>query len=358
MKNIVERGNLMAIKKLIVRFIDDNGNYEEEEIYEVMGLKEDPDFGFISSEAEIVQVSKNQYEGSIVSLENGERFLLVSKEEEYSLEELTESPYVLNKLSEEKIISIGNNLPSIIADSIRIPDNIDELINKVIDIKLTRDNINDCIELLRKFPIRVDDLIDNLEIIQSKYGSIDVKDIQNTKLLNELSGLFRDFKMYRKAKVLLERSLDINEKNPVTNTRMGTVCKLMGNYTDGILYYNTSNTYKESSYSYIGLGALYRDLNELLEAEKCYLKSFQFENNNQHKHAHRGIGAVYFDMGRYDEGKKHFRLGDVNIGYLFNWYKEAEHNYEDEKAIEILRLILEIDPNHRVAKYNLVRLED
>ena len=72
-------------------------------------------------------------------------------------------------------------------------------------------------------------------------------------------------------------------------------------------------------------------------------------------YTHRGLGAVYYDMERFEEGNKHYKLANLHIGYFFNLFYDAKKNLLNEKAVEILKLILEIDQNNRNAYAMLQR---
>ncbi|WP_371068837.1 tetratricopeptide repeat protein [Sediminibacillus sp. JSM 1682029] len=349
----------MAIRAIKIRFIDENSNYEEEIHYKVSKEeKGDIKNGIIANNAELAQVCKNIEIGQIGTLKEGDRFLLVDKEEHYELDELAKDLDVVRRFPDEKLLLIGDNLPSIIANAISVPENTNELFNIIIDVKLTKYDIDGCIVLLEKLKDKLDveGTINRLKKVKELQGNILINDVKNVFVLNQISQLYRDMEMYRTAKSVLKRSLEIDKNNPVTNTRLGSLSRLTGKYEEGIQYYNTALSVKEESYPFIGLGGLYREIKQLSKAEYSYLRALNLEHNDNHKHTHLGLGAVYFDMQRYEEGKKHYKLANVGTGYFYKRFYEAKDNYENEKAIEILNLILEIDINDSKA-YWLLRQE-
>lgn len=135
----------MAIRAIKIRFIDENNNYEDEIHYKVAKEeKGDIKNGIIANNAELAQVCNTVEIGQIGTLKEGDRFLLVDKEEHYELDELTKDLDVVRHFPDEKLLLIGDNLPSIIANAIRVPENTNELFNIIIDVKLTKDDIDGC----------------------------------------------------------------------------------------------------------------------------------------------------------------------------------------------------------------------
>ena len=74
--------------------------------------------------------------------------------------------------------------------------------------------------------------------------------------------------------------------------------------------------------------------------------------NGKDRYAHNGLGAVYFDLGRFNEGQAHF-WATKDIRFLFKLFKRYKRKKMRDKAEECLRTILRIDPNNRTAKYLL-----
>jgi len=62
-------------------------------------------------------------------------------------------------------------------------------------------------------------------------------------------------------------------------------------------------------------------------------------------------------MSLYEEGNKHYRLANVGTSYLYKIFNDAMDGNETRKAIEILRLILQINPNDNFADNRLKDLE-
>src|SRR5699024_6691546 len=121
----------------------------------------------------------------------------------------------------------------------------------------------------------------------------------------------------KKAKKVLQSSLSINRKNHYTLTRIGTITRYLKQYDASLNYFNDSLEIKKTSYAYIGLAALYREINNLPAAKYNYLQSFKYENNLQHTHAHRGLGSVYYDMSLYEEDRKSTRLNSSHVSISY-----------------------------------------
>jgi len=174
--------------------------------------------------------------------------------------------------------------------------------------------------------------------------------------LHQISDLYKDLKAIKKAKIILLKSLQIDQRNKYTLNKLGKISRLSCSYQDGIDYYIKALDIEESAYSYNGMAAIYRDINELHKAERCYITSLNLKVEHDHRSTHRGLGAVYYDMELYNEGNKHFKLAGYDESFLMQMFYGAKRNDLQEKAVNILRLILEFDRNHTKAR-NLLNQE-
>jgi tetratricopeptide (TPR) repeat protein len=337
----------MIINEITVCFKNPDGSWDEEETYTIDPKQSDLTKNILSETAPLVQLVRELEENEVGKLPTEEQFLLVRKQVTYVLDDYLNNIENLYNYTEEYILKISKNFPTLLSEAIEIPEKTEELFNLIITVKLNNEDINTCTVWLievKRSGISVDDILKKLNSIKSEQKGIEIEDIDDVFTLNRISDLYKDLKAIKKAKTILLRSLQINKRNKYTLNMLGKISRLSSSYQEGINFYLKALEVEENAYSYNGLGAIYRDINELHEAERCYITALNLNEKHDLSVSHRGLGAVYYDMELYNKGDEHFILAG------FDEYISAKRKNSHEKAVEILRLILSFDKNHVKAR--------
>jgi len=274
------------------------------------------------------------------------------QEEQKRLFDFVRSGQSLFKESDDVgLINIGLELTNLLVKSTVIPKQTRNLCEFIVSAHLNQNDVMSAIEWINTLPRNIkglESIKSRLHEIKEQQRDIKIDNISDTYLLNSLAKLHKNLKAYRKAKFIYLRSFNIDRSNIYALNGLGGVCREAGWYEDGIKYYDMASELTENEVPFIGLGGIYRDLNKLDQASKYYCKALDI--NYASDFAHKGLGAVLFDRGYYEEGMKHFELAGEYIDYLLSLSEKYEREGLVEKAIECLNIILTKDKFNFKAK--------
>jgi tetratricopeptide (TPR) repeat protein len=345
---------VLILHEISVSFRNETGDWEDVETFKISSNLSDSENGVLFEKTALAEAALQTGINKVGRLPSGVTFLLVDKVVEYNLEDYISDVDKLKTVPDEELIKIGNRLPELILKAIEIPEGIINLCNLIITAKLNNEELSSCIsylEELKVLGIEVGETIAKLINLQMVQGALEIDNITDVKILNKISGLYRDLKALKKAKTILLKSLDMDDRNSVTLNRLGGVCRASCSYEEGISYYKKSLNIRPNPYAFNGLGGIYRDINELVLAVESYLAALPLANKEDQSKTHRGLGAVYYDLELYDEGNIHFRLAGFDENALFEIFFDAKKRKLNEKAVEVLKLILEFDEYNSRAKW-------
>lgn len=294
------------------------------------------------------------------------KVLNVEKANPISIKEVTVTDLLKNsrllflKEKDIELIEIGKKLGELLIKATAVPQEVNELCQYIISAHLNVDDVFCAIEWTNTLPSNIkglESIKNKLNKLKEQQRGMKIENINDTYLLINLGKLHREFKAYKKAKIIYLRSLDLaidDKKRIFSLNGLGGVCRDARWYLDGIEYYNIANKLSLNAYSLTGLGAICRARRQLDLAKNYYNQALDVDY--AHVAAHNGLGAVLFDEGYYEEGKKHFELAGDQTSYLFDLYFEYERDHLLEKAIECLNVILIKDPLNTQAKkiYNRI----
>jgi tetratricopeptide (TPR) repeat protein len=349
----------MKLQEIIVRFKGEDGTWEEEEQFLIDNSRKKTDRNTLHQNAPLIAAARSLQENTVGKIPGGDSFLLVKKIYKYDIKDYLKKLDEVKEYDDDSLIQIGDQLPLLINKALSFSDKTKKLVEFVLSAKLNKEDLEQCIPWLENVKVKgiyVDDIIQKLKKIKSKQKGLHIEDIHDVYILNQISQWYIDLRAYKKAKKILFRSLDIEEKNTVTLNILGKISRLTKRFDKGIGYYSKALKIKENVYSYNGLGGIYRDQHRLQDAEKSYLKALELPGVDDHRYTHMGLGAVYYDKKLYDLGNEHFLKADY---YDEAWYRKEFYRAKKEglleKSIAILRLILQLDEYNTWAQQTLTK---
>jgi tetratricopeptide (TPR) repeat protein len=337
-----------------VRFFDDDNWGVLETHYLDTNLRL-PDRSYVKADAPLVKYLENISMGQYGYVPGtGMKFYLVDIVYDVILEDLLEGDTEdFPRLEECTLLEMAERLPFVISNYIKIPENAGLLAKQCISAKLNNHDIKECIswiERLKNIGVVVQDILGKLKSIDKKQKGLEIKDIRSVYTLHVIADLHKDLNAIKKARTILERCIVIGINLDITYTRLGKVYRLEHDYPNAIKFYSKSLEIKDSPIPYNGLGAIYKDLNKLDEALSSYFKALYHQDEHDIRITHTGLGAVYFALEDYKNGRKHFLQSGCSEEYFFRMFYDAKKGDLFEKSIECLSLILSINENNTKAK--------
>lgn len=349
----------MKLQEIIVQFKGEDGNWEAEEQFFIDSNRKNVEENILHIKSPLVIAARSLQENQVGVVTAGETFLLVKKIYKYEIKDYLEKLDKVQNYDDHRLITIGDQLPALINNALSFSEKTKKLVELVISAKLNREDIEKCLLWLKEVKEKgfyVDDIIRKLKRIKSEQKGLHIEDIDHVYTLNQISKWYIELRAYKKARKILYRSLDIEQKNAVTLNMLGKISRLTKLYEKGIGYYSKALQVKENVYSYNGLGGIYRDQNKLQKAEESYLKALNLPEVDDHRYSHMGLGAVYYDWKLFNQGNEHFVKADVyNEARSRKEFFEAKREGSLERGIAILRLILLFDEHNSWAQQTLIK---
>lgn len=258
----------------------------------------------------------------------------------------------------KKVIEAGNKLISLVVNitkgsTINIKDNV---VDMIISAHLEYKDVISAIEWVEKLPLNknITNIKKRLYEIRDSQKGFEIDDIKDVFLLINLGKLHRELKALDKAKSILQRALNLEPNNIYALNAFGSLSRNRNEYKKGINCYKNSLKVKKNEAAYVGLGAIYRDIEEFELARGAY--SLALDMNERSSHAHNGMGAVFVDSGDYYKAERHFLLANANIGQLQSYANGYIYQGKIEKAILCLKCILKKDSKNVEARTKLERV--
>lgn len=330
----------------------------EDEIFKIVQGTSYPENGEINSNTELAKALLKKKPDEIIELKTGVKYLIVEMITEpdiFEVMDLCAESYIANK--DYDLIKLGRKLATKIADAVKIPKGIKDLTAMIVSAHLNVSDVKNALQWINeieKHGIDVVEIKEKLIKLDKLQMGIDIENIKNTRLLNDLGRLHRQLKAYTKSLKLYEQSLNLDKGNIYTLNSMGAVYRDLKMYDDGIDCYLEALKIIKNPVSYVGMGGIFRDLTQYIKAEMVYKQALEIDQDN--KFAHKGLGAVYFDQGKYSEGERHF-IKVKDIEELFRLFNNYYYNDLLDKSLACLNAILKIDPENGRANYWSKRLE-
>lgn len=258
---------------------------------------------------------------------------------------------------DQDAVELSWKLTEFLSETAGIPEEVNKIKDKAVSAHLNLGELDKAVQWLGRLEaFGVDVLLIKQKLLEMKrlQRGIPLENLADTSVLNTLGGLHKDLKAYDQAYKLYKKSFALDNTNFVALNGLGGICRKLNRYKEGIGYYKKAlalaSKPENKIVSLVGLGGIYRDLEMHTEAIKVYKLALGI--NGKDRYAHNGLGAVYFDLGRFNEGQAHF-WATKDIRFLFKLFKRYKRKKMRDKAEECLRTILRIDPNNRTAKYLL-----
>ena len=251
--------------------------------------------------------------------------------------------------SDEELIAVGQQFAHLLSNVISLQNKITSVCKKIVSAFLTHSDVEEALQWIDKIDDQRYDVLsikESLLKIKENQKGLLLEDIKDPKLLNELAALHKTLLAQRKAISIYKRSLEIEPNNCYVNNSVGGIYKNIGQYDEAIDQYREGYRNGGSKVSLTGAGAAFRAKktdSALNKAIDCYNKALEIDQNDVY--ANNGIGAVYFDLGRYDEGALHFMVA-ADTEHLMSLFYQYKENNQLETALKCLYLILRNDPGH------------
>jgi len=255
--------------------------------------------------------------------------------------------------SDEELIAVGQQIAHLLSNVTSLQNVNTSVCKKIVSAFLTHSDVEEALQWIDKIDDQRYDVLsikESLLKIKENQKGLLLEDIKDPKLLNELATLHKTLLAYRKAISIYKRSLEIEPNNSYVNNSVGGIYKKIGQYDEAIEQYREGYRNGGSKVSLTGAGAAFRAKkteSAFNKAIDCYNKALEIDQNDVY--ANNGIGAVYFDLGRYDEGALHFMVA-ADTEYLMSLFYQYKENNQLETALHCLYLILRKDPRHQKAK--------
>lgn len=230
------------------------------------------------------------------------------------------------------LIAVGAELAKLLSKVIVVDKGITKLCEKVVSAQLTIGNVEKAIEWIDQINSKeynLSSIREKLLKIKDQQGGYTVEDIKDAYTLNRLAALHKTLLAYRKAIRIYERSIGVKGNSNYAYNGIGGIYKELGQYDLSIEYYKEGYNKGANIVSLNGIGAAHRAKRTTEDANiaiNYYKTVLEIEENDTF--ANNGIGAVYFDLGMYDEGTKHFLVAG-NPEYLLSlfWDYQAKNQH-------------------------------
>jgi protein O-GlcNAc transferase len=179
------------------------------------------------------------------------------------------------------------------------------------------------------------------------YRQVLQKQPNNIDALYLLGVMANQIKNYDVAIKLLQKTIEINNSNPLFYINLGYAFKGLGKLDEAVACYQRALVLNPNSVeAYNNLGNVLSELGKLDEAIKCYQRVLVLNPN--YVETHNNLGIVFKKMGKLDEAmvcyqralalKPHFAEVHNNLG------EALKDRGMIDKAIEHYRSTLEINP--------------
>lgn len=258
----------------------------------------------------------------------------------------------------KKVIEVGNKLINLVVNmtkssTINIKNNA---VDMIISAHLEHKDAISAIEWVEKLPPskNITNIKQRLYEIRDSQKGFEIDDIKDVFLLINLGKLHRELKALDKAKLILQRALNLEPNNIYALNAFGSLRRNRNEYEKGINCYENSLKVKKNEAAYVGLGAIYRDIEEFELARENY--SLALGMNERSNYAHNGMGAVFVDFGYYAKAERHFLLANDNIGQLQSYANGYINQGKIERAVFCLKCILKKDSKNVEARTKLERV--